>query len=133
ELALPAVKRIYAAFGIDLDQPNFTPNIRDFAFSGQTIAVKIPSDVRLVLSKAPGSRFFATLLHELGHAYAATSTRAENPLYAGYEWVPGLSDPALAEGIAEVFARLLDEPRILRDFVGLSDVEAGEFVESRRI
>jgi hypothetical protein len=133
EQALPMAKRLYAAFGIDLDQPKLDITIKDFAFGGQAISVRVPDDVRLVITPTPGARFYGTLLHELGHAYAATRTKAEHALYAGYEWIPGLADPGFAEGLAEVFGRLLDEPRVLRDFVGLTDEEAVRFVASRRL
>ena len=133
ERAIPTVKRLYAAFGIDLENPKLDLTIRDFAFGGQSISIHVPDDVRIVVTPAPGARFWGTLLHELGHAYAATRTHAEHPLYAGYEWVPGLSDPAFAEGLAEVFGRLLDEPRVLKDYVGLNDEETLRMVEARRV
>jgi hypothetical protein len=124
---------VYRALGIDLGKPKLDVTIRDFAFGGQTISVQIPNDVRLVVRPTPGLRFYATLLHELGHAYSSTRTRVETPLYAGYEWVPGLTEPAYAEGIAEVFSRLLDEPRVLREHLGLSGKDARQLVQSRRL
>jgi hypothetical protein len=130
--ALPFARRLFTAFGIDLDNPKVDLTIRQFAFSGQAITVSVPNDVRLVVSPNPGSRFYGTLIHELGHAYASTRTRADHVLYAGYEWVPGLGDPGFAEGLAEVFGRLLDEPRVLKDFLGLSDDESQRLVHARR-
>ena len=132
DAAMPTARRLYRAFGIDLEQPKLDVTVRDFAFGGQAIGVRIPDDVRIVVRPSPGARFYGTLLHELGHAYAATRTRARHALYKGYEWVPGLSEPAFAEGLAEVFGRLLDEPAVLREHLGLSDVEARRVVASRR-
>jgi|SoiMethySBSTD1v2_1073268.scaffolds.fasta_scaffold04927_18 hypothetical protein len=132
EGALPFARALFGAFGVDLDKPRVDVTVRDFAFSGQAISVEVPNDVRLVVTPQPGSRFYGTLIHELGHAFAATRTRPENPLYAGYEWVPGLSDPGFAEGLAEVFGRLLDEPRVLRELVGLDATEAERLIAARR-
>jgi hypothetical protein len=117
---------------VNLDQPKIDLTIRQFAFSGQAIAIEVPKDVRLVVSPSPGSRFYGTLVHELGHAYAGTRTRPDHVLYAGHEWVPGLSDPGFAEGLAEFFGRLLDEPRVLKDFLGLNDDEATRLIQARR-
>jgi hypothetical protein len=107
--------------------------VRDFAFGGQSIGIVIPNDVRMVLNPLPGVRFQGLVLHELGHAYAMTRTREEHPLYKGYEWVPGLMDPGFAEGIAEVFARLLDEPRVLTEHLGLAPDEAERLIHARRM
>jgi hypothetical protein len=132
ERALPAAYAIYRAFGIDLENPKLDVTVRDFAFGGQTIGLRIPDDVRLVLNPLPGVRFQALVLHELGHAYAMTRTSEAHPLYKGYEWVPGLTDPAFAEGIAEVFARLLDEPGVLGEHLGLAPDEAERLIHARR-
>lgn len=131
--AMDTAFAVYRALGIDLGQPKLDVTLRDFAFGGQTIAVKIPDDVRLVVRPTPGIRFYATLIHELGHAYSATRTKSTSSLTAGYEWIPGMLEPAFAEGIAEVFSRLLDEPSVLRDHLGMDAAEARQIVASRRI
>lgn len=133
ERALPAAYALYRAFGIDLEKSKLDVTVRDFAFGGQTIGVRIPDDVRLVLNPLPGVRFQALTLHELGHAYAMTRTTATHPLYKAYEWVPGLTDPGFAEGIAEVFGRLLDEPRVLTEHLGLAPEEARRLIQARRL
>jgi Zn-dependent M32 family carboxypeptidase len=132
ERALPSAFALYRAFGVDLEKPKLDVTVRDFAFGGQTIGLSIPDDVRLVLNPLPGVRFQSLVLHELGHAYAMTRTREEHALYKGYEWVPGLTDPAFSEGIADVFARLLDEPRVLTEHLSLAPDEAERLIQSRR-
>ena len=132
--ALPAAYALYRAFGIDLEKPKpLDDTVRDFAFGGQTIGIRIPDDVRMVLNPLPGARFQALVLHELGHAYAMTRTTAGEAILKGYEWVPGLFDPGFAEGIAEVFGRLLDEPRVLTEHLGLTPEEAQRLVRARQI
>jgi hypothetical protein len=131
--ALSSGYALYRGFGIDLEHPPLNVTVRDFAFGGQAIAVKVPSDVRLVVRPSPGARFYTTLIHELGHAYAITRTVAAHPLYAGYEWIPGLMDPAYAEGIAEVFGRMFDEPDVLVGHFGLERAVAERLVAHRRV
>jgi len=133
ERAFDTAERIFAALGFDLAAHGLDIRQRDFAFGGQTIAVHVPDDVRLVVRPMPGPRYYALLLHELGHAVAAVSTRTTEPLFKGYEWVPGLVDPACAEGIAEVFAHLLDEPHVLREMVGLDDADTTATLRARRL
>jgi hypothetical protein len=131
EAALPTAYRLYRAFGADLE--NLGVTIRDFAFGGQTIAVQVPDDVRLVVRPLSGLKFYALLIHELGHAFAATRTRTNEPLYKAYEWIPGLVDPAFAEGVAETFSRMLDVPAVLTRFVGLSADDAAAVARRRKL
>lgn len=133
ERAMDAAFGLYRAFGIDLNVPRLDITVRDFAFGGQAVAVRVPGDARLVVRPMPGARFYTTLIHELGHAYAITRTEAGNPLYAGYEWVPGLMDPAYAEGVAEVFGRLFDVPDVLREHFGLDEKESEALIAQRRL
>lgn len=130
--ALPQAFALYRAFGVDLERPHLDVTVRDFAFGGQTISVHVPDDVRVVVSPSPGAHFYATLVHELGHAYAATRTTTDEPLYKGYEWVPGLSDAAFAEGMAETFARLFDMPEVVQEHFGLDAATAQRLARQRR-
>jgi tetratricopeptide (TPR) repeat protein len=116
EAALDFAHRIWGALGVDLEHPKLRIDVRDFAFGGQAISIRVPSDVRLVVSPSPGAYFYSTLLHELGHAFAATRTRVNEPVLKGYEWIAGLSQPGCDEGVAETFGDLLDEPGVMERF-----------------
>lgn len=131
--ARPVVEGLFRALGFDLPAWKLDITVRDFAFGGQTIALRVPDDVRLVLRKPPGIRHYGLLLHELGHAVAVRSTTARDPLFKGYEWVPGLLDPAYAEGSAEVFGRLLDVPSVLREHLGLDAREVETVRRARQL
>lgn len=115
--AIPLVRAVFGAIGVDLDKPKVRIDVRDFAFGGQTISIRVPTDVRTVVTPTLGARFYATFLHELGHAFASTRNREENALFRGYEWIPGLTEPGYDEGVAEIFGRALDEPDALARFV----------------
>jgi len=133
ERARPVVEGIFGRLGFDVAAWKLDITVRDFAFGGQTIALRVPDDVRLVVRQPAGIRYYGLLLHELGHAVAVRSTAEKAPLFKGYEWVPGLLDPAWAEGVAEVFGRLLDAPRVLREHLGLDAEEVETVRQSRRL
>lgn len=123
-------KQLLSRLGIDLSAVKL--QVRDnLAFGGQSIAVRIPSDVRVTLRRRAGARFYATMLHELGHAFAATQVTTERAVYKGYEWVPGLFEPGFDEGFAEVFSLLLDEPEV-HEQLGLRRIERVLLVRYRR-
>ena len=128
--AVAVARAIFARFGFDLSDVDVKK--RDFAFGGQAISVRVPSDVRVVIRPQPGPRFLATLLHEFGHAVAARGTQERSPLLKGYEWIPGLSAPGFAEGQAELFGRLLDIPDQLRGELNISAPTAKRLAARRR-
>lgn len=133
ESTLDSAFAFYRALGIDLKTPPIDVTVREFAFGGQAIGVRIPSDVRLVIRPMPGARFTTTVLHELGHAFAMTRTEVDHAITAGYEWVPGLMDPAYAEGVAEVFGRMFDVSEVLTKHFGLMRDEARQLIAQRRL
>lgn len=133
EKALPLARTLWSSLGVDLEHPRIQIDVREFAFSGQTISLHVPDDVRTVVHPSPGARFYSTLMHELGHAFAATRNRETRPVFKGYEWVPGLSESACDEGIAEVFGRLLEEPAVLEHHIPtLSVEERASFLQTRK-
>jgi hypothetical protein len=113
EGAIPLARAFFAALGVSLDQPKVRIDVRDFAFGGQTISVHVPDDVRTVVRPTPGAGFYSTFLHELGHAFASTRNRESNPVFKSYEWVPGMSEPAYEEGVAQIFGLALQEAPVL--------------------
>lgn len=133
EGGLDFARRVWGALGVDFEHPELRIDVRDFAFGGQAISIRVPSDVRLVVSPSPGASFYSTLLHELGHAFAATRTRVSEPVLKGYEWIAGLSQPGCDEGVAEVFGNLVDEPAVMERFgPALGPGELARALEGRR-
>lgn len=130
--AMPMARAAFSALGVDLERPKVRVDVRDFAFAGQTISVRVPDDVRTVLTPTPGPRFYATLLHELGHAFAATRNRERLATWKAYEWVPGMTSPGYEEGVAEIFARALDEDDgVARLVPALSPEARASFLRAR--
>ena len=121
--ALARVREVLGAWGFDLDRPPVRVLVREFAFGGQTLSIRVPDDVRTVLRAQAGYRFHRTLLHELGHAMQATRTAAPEAIFKGYEWVPGVTSPGFDEGMAETFARVFEDDAVLARF---SELDAGQ-------
>jgi hypothetical protein len=121
--ALARVRRVLAGWGFDTESPPVRVLVREFAFGGQTLSIRVPDDVRTVLRTQAGFGFHRTLLHELGHAMQATRTTVPEAIFKGYEWVPGISSPGFDEGMAETFALLFEDPAVLHTHGGL-DPEA---------
>jgi hypothetical protein len=119
EGALALVQRVLGAWGFDPSQPPVRVVLREFAFGGQTLAVRVPDDVRTVLRPQAGYGFHRTLLHELGHAMQGTRTTVPEAIFKGYEWVPGISSPGFDEGMAETFARVFEDDTVLARFTDL--------------
>lgn len=117
--ALALVRRVLGDWGFDLDRPPVRVLVREFAFGGQTLSVRVPDDVRTVLRAQAGYAFHRTLLHELGHAMQSTRTSVPEAIFKGYEWVPGISSPGFDEGMAETFALLFEDPEVLQRHTGL--------------
>lgn len=112
--ALELAKRVLAGWGFDPERPPVRVLVREFAFGGQTLSIRVPDDVRTVLRAQAGYSFHRTLLHELGHAMQSTRTTVPEAIFKGYEWVPGVSSPGFDEGMAETFALLIEDPEVLR-------------------
>jgi hypothetical protein len=130
--AVEFARRSLGAMGFDLDHPPVRVVVREFAFGGQTLAIRVPDDVRTVVRPQGGARFYGTLLHELGHGLQGTRTRVSDAIFKGYEWVPALTVPGFDEGMAEVFGTMLREPDFLSRFTPLTADERTRLVDAQR-
>lgn len=132
ERAWPAVVETLADLGIDLEALPLTRIEGDFGYGGQTIAVAIPDDVRMMINPLPGSRVWGTLLHETGHALQAVYTDVPRGMLKGYEWLAGASAPAYSEGMAELFGLLIGRREFLERRTDLSADERARFLATWR-
>lgn len=132
ERALELVRSVLSAWGFDPDHPPVRVLVREFAFGGQTLSIRVPDDVRTVLRAQAGFRFHRTLLHELGHAMQATRTAVPEAIFKGYEWVPGISSPGFDEGMAETFARVFEDDAVLARFTALDAPQRARLVTATR-
>jgi hypothetical protein len=130
----PIVRAYFAAIGLSLDPPGVRAYFKEIPYGGQTIAVRVPSDVRITVNPASGARLFSTLLHESGHAVQAAHTAADlAAILKGYEWLLGASSSSFDEGMGQLFAHdFLDRSWLIR-WAGLDDTTAGQIVRSQQV
>lgn len=100
--------------GFDLTKLPVKIATADIPFGGQNIAVAIPGDDRLLVNPASGSRFYEALFHETGHALETALCAQTDPMFKGYEWTLGASEPAMSEGIANTMAEFIHNPDWLK-------------------
>ena len=112
------------AFGISEDGLPIKIEFADLPYPGAVHALEIRRDIRVVMNEPKGGfHERALLFHELGHA-----------LY--YAYVPDsvllLDSRVGREGLAELWAGLIERREWLRWFSDMTDAEIGELLEKRR-
>jgi oligoendopeptidase F len=65
---VPKVRRLFASFGLDLDDLGIELVVRDIPFGGLCFGIKVPDDIRILANPQDGHRFYEILFHEFGHA-----------------------------------------------------------------
>ena len=95
-----------------------TWSVRDGPLAGWAVAVSIPDDVRLVVRPVRSIRDLATVLHELGHAFAYAATEALG--------IRGIPSDTQDEVMGTILERIGLELLGLYATTGLSTVEAAE-------
>jgi hypothetical protein len=93
---------------------------KDIPFGGNGLAIKIPTDFRIVVKTQQPINVY---LHELGHGLQGVSTKIEDPILKGYEWCLGNTCPAFYEGMAETMAKITNNKYWRKKFLGLTDTE----------
>jgi len=129
ERMLPALVETLAGLGIDLErQPNVAldlerrPRKTPRAFC---IGVRVPQDVRLVLTPIGGQADYSTLFHEAGHLEFYAHMEPSLPFLYRHE-----GDTSVHECFAFLLQYLTTDPVWLADMLGAR--EAGEYVRFTR-
>jgi hypothetical protein len=84
--------------------------------------VRIPDEVYLVMRPHGGQTDYTTFMHELGHALHFGNMRADYPYE--YRW---LGDNSVTESYAMLFDHLLQNPRWLLRYTGITKKELPAF------
>ncbi len=93
---------------------------KDIPFGGNGLAIKIPTDFRIVVKTNQPINVY---MHELGHGLQGVFTKTEHPILKGYEWCLGNTCPAFSEGIAETIAKMTDNKVWKNNILELNDNE----------
>ncbi|MGA7923929.1 MAG: hypothetical protein WCA77_08145 [Thermoplasmata archaeon] len=100
---------------------------RSIPIGGMTLAIQIPSDVRVVVNPTGGWIHYLVLFHEFGHAVQASSTRAPTHLLRGPENIPGFA--GFHEAMGALFENISMNVPWLRQQSGISSEQGREALE----
>lgn len=127
----PILHRFHKNIGFKVDSLPIKETIKDIPFGGLNIGINIPLDSRYLLNPITGKRFYNVAFHEYGHALQIVHTNVRYPILKGYEWIPGASCGAYAEGVAELQAEFVNDPEWLRTYTSASQDDAEKYVATR--
>ena len=121
---LDSLKRTLTVFGLDPDTLPVKIEFCDIPYGGVCVVLKHHQDIRLLMNPREGYTYYGILFHEFGHAlhslYAPDSIllRDEGPF---------------SEGMADVWAGLLEERSWLGKFTEMTPSEVDQFLTTRPI
>jgi len=101
--AFDIAKQTILNIGFDLNNLPIRIVEKDIPYAGLGLAIKIPSDHRILVLPDRGN--VGLYLHEIGHGLQAVHTQRTEPIFKGYEWCLGANTPCYQEGMANVAAR----------------------------
>ncbi|MCU0657381.1 MAG: hypothetical protein MUF64_19615 [Polyangiaceae bacterium] len=131
--ALPLAREIWASLGLDLDASGIHFDRSEQPFGAQTFMVRPPEEIRVVLGSCKDQRLHPSLLRALGHGLFALKNQEKRAAFRLSPSILGLGEMALLDGVAETFARLLDEPELLALFLpGMNTSRRASFLRGRR-
>lgn len=129
--ALPTLFEFVRAIGFQADKLPIRIVEGHTPFGCLGLAVRIPSDFRLLVNLSQGHRFYSALFHEYGRGLYAVHIQAELPILKGYDWVLGASSSAYTEGMAEVMAEFTRDPLWLKKYTHLPEEQIELYASAR--
>jgi hypothetical protein len=130
EAAFEVLAGFHKQIGFPVERLAIRQVVLDIPFGGLSLAIHIPTDSRFLVNPTRGHTFYTTAFHEYGHSLAAVYTQVEEPIFKGYEWIPGAHAPAYAEGVAEVQAEFVRSPLWLRRYSSATEGEIAAYQRS---
>ena len=100
--SIDLAKETLMNIGFNLDEMPIRIAEENIPYGGLGLAIKVPTDHRIVVQKGRGS--VGLFLHEIGHGVQAVYNTWPEPIFKNYEWCLGASCPAFDEGIANILA-----------------------------
>lgn len=88
-----AARGLAGAWGFDLDRLPIAVHQAELPFGGMALPVRIPDDVRLLVSPRDGLLHLEIYIHEHGHALHAAHMR---PAVGAFEWEPEVFNESIA-------------------------------------
>ncbi|MDE1821084.1 MAG: hypothetical protein KGI98_09620 [Euryarchaeota archaeon] len=122
ERAFPEAVRAAKGWGFPPKAFRFSTTGGRIPFGGLSIAVEVPSDVRIIMNPRAGWSGHSLMCHEVGHAVSALLTRQASFLLRSWDFPPSFG--GLQEGIGMLFPRSMSAPGWLRSIRNLTREQA---------
>ncbi|MCI4353479.1 MAG: hypothetical protein L3K14_08910 [Thermoplasmata archaeon] len=126
---IPAVRAALSLWGLPMRRLRIRVSRRDIPFAGLTFAVRVPSDIRILIPPNGGWEWYVAGFHEFGHAVHFSLIRQTGHLLRSTD--VGFS--GFVEGIADLFEELALNPRWLEGRRGLNSSTVRAFRVGRSL
>lgn len=113
---VPAVRGALRRWGFPMDRLPIAVTLHDIPFGGLTFAIRIPTDVRILIPPKGGWDWYSVGFHEFGHAVHFSRIRQPDHLLRS----PDVGFSGFVEGIADLFEEVSVHPRWLKSRPGLT-------------
>ncbi|PLX13209.1 MAG: hypothetical protein C0597_12020, partial [Marinilabiliales bacterium] len=119
------VKQSLANIGIEYNQlPSRLVEMElPAGIGGQGLMINIPNDFRAVMTL---NMDITVWMHEMGHGLHGLFNSINKPILEGYEWIPGNSTAAFAEGMAETSAWFTRTKAWQKEYTNLTEKQMDE-------
>ena len=116
------VKKSLANIGIDYKKlpAKLVEKQLPEGIGGQGLMIDIPNDFRAAMTL---NMEISTWMHEMGHGLHGLFNSINEPILEGYEWIPGNSTAAFAEGMAETSAWMTRNLEWQKEYTNLTSEE----------
>jgi hypothetical protein len=126
---IPSVRSALRRWGLPMDRLPIAVTLHDIPFGGLTFAIRIPTDVRVLIPPKGGWDWYSVGFHEFGHAVHFALIRQPDHLLRS----PDVGFSGYVEGIADLFEEVSVHARWLRSRPGLDAATARNFRAGRAL
>lgn len=126
---VPAIRSALRRWGLPISRLPIAVTMHDIPFGGLTFAIRIPTDVRIVIPPKGGWERYLVAFHEFGHAVHFASIHQPGYLLRS----PDVGFSGFVEGIGDLFEEVSMAPRWLQGRRGVNSRSVRRFRKGRSL
>ncbi|MBI4810732.1 MAG: hypothetical protein HY800_04695 [Ignavibacteriales bacterium] len=123
--------RFEKGIGFNIDILGINEYIKEDAYTTACLNIKIPTDIRMLLSPTSGMHSYKKVFHDYGHALRGKLANVDFPILKCYGCVLGSYNPSFDDGTAKTHALFLDDSLWLTKFTGVKSKEFKQYITRR--